>query len=181
MHGRRGGNTRFARSPQLAARFAGLCHAKRGDFAHPARLLHDSARFARSCQTSPAPTLQNEFQPVRFPFALQFPCSLNCVSFSGGCRLHSEKDEDQDYRPKYGALGKNVHPKKHASRLMNPGTRIQDRPSAARCRRGAGKQPPHSKEKGRKLTRSLRPFSSLEPTTGFEPVTYALRERCSTS
>lgn len=75
----------------VPARFAGLCHAERGNSAHPARLLHDSARFARSCQTSPAPTLQNEFQPVRFPFALQFPCSLSCMPLSGGDAANTEK------------------------------------------------------------------------------------------
>ena len=39
-------------------------------------------------------------------------------------------------------------------------------------RRGASGKPP---------VRQPRTFSGLEPTTGFEPVTYGLRNRCSTS
>lgn len=59
---------------RAAARFAGLCHAERGNPAHPARLVHGSARFARSWRISPAATLRNEFPAVHFPIGLQQPC-----------------------------------------------------------------------------------------------------------
>ncbi len=60
-----------------SARFARLLQVERGNPAHLAGSLQESAQDARPFPVSPAFPLQNEFSKGLFPFGLQSPCILS--------------------------------------------------------------------------------------------------------